>query len=235
MNAEIVTSGTELLLGETVDTNSTYIARQLRDIGVNLYYKTSVGDNVERMALVLRHALERSDLVITTGGLGPTVDDVTRDAVALATGRPLALRPECLEQIEAIFARWRRPVGENNRKQAYLPGGFASHLESGRYRAGFHRRSRRQSNHRPARRPARDGTPHAERGAAVSARPPGRRTGRDQGEGVAHCRPGRELDRRANRRARCARRTQPWGLPHILASSTCASRHEPATSRRPMR
>lgn len=123
MNAEIVTSGTELLLGEIVDTNSTYIARALRDIGVNLYYKTSVGDNVERMALVLRQALVRSDIVITTGGLGPTVDDVTREAAALATGRELTLYSECLAAIEAIFARWGRQIGENNRRQAYLPAG----------------------------------------------------------------------------------------------------------------
>ena len=123
MNAEIVTTGTELLLGEIVDTNSTTIARALRDVGVNLYYKTSVGDNVERVALVLRQALDRSDVVITTGGLGPTVDDVTREAVARATGRPLVLYPECLDQIEAIFRRWGRPFGENNRRQAYLPAG----------------------------------------------------------------------------------------------------------------
>ena len=71
MNAEIITSGTELLLGEIVDTNSTYIARALRDAGVNLYYKTSVGDNIERMALVLCQSLQRSDVIIITGGLGP--------------------------------------------------------------------------------------------------------------------------------------------------------------------
>ncbi|PKO23026.1 MAG: competence/damage-inducible protein A [Chloroflexi bacterium HGW-Chloroflexi-1] len=123
MNAEIITSGAELLLGETVDTNSTYIARALRDIGVNLYYKTSVGDNVDRMALVVCQALERSGIVITTGGLGPTVDDVTREAVAQAIGRPLILYPECMARIEAIFARWGRQVGENNRRQAYLPDG----------------------------------------------------------------------------------------------------------------
>lgn len=123
MDAEIITSGTELLLGEIVDTNSTYIARALRSIGVNLYYKTSVGDNVERMAAVLRQGLARSDLIITTGGLGPTVDDVTREAVAQATGRELVLYPECLAQIEALFARWGRPMGENNRRQAYLPAG----------------------------------------------------------------------------------------------------------------
>jgi nicotinamide-nucleotide amidase len=123
MNAEIVTSGTELLLGETVDTNSTYIARALRDIGVNLYFKTSVGDNIERMALVLRQGLERSDVIITTGGLGPTVDDVTREAVSLVSGRPVVLYGECLAHIEALFARWGRQVGQNNRRQAYLPEG----------------------------------------------------------------------------------------------------------------
>lgn len=123
MNAEIITSGTELLLGETVDTNSTYIARALRDIGVNLYFKTSVGDNVERMALALRQALARADVVITTGGLGPTVDDVTREAVAAATGRRLVLNPECLAHMEALFARWGRTVSENNRRQVYLPEG----------------------------------------------------------------------------------------------------------------
>lgn len=126
MKAEIVTSGTELLLGEIVDTNSTYIARVLRDVGVNLYYKTSVGDNIERMALAVRQALERSDVVITTGGLGPTVDDVTREAVAQATGRSLVMYPECMAQLEAIFARWGRPVGENNRKQTYLPAGSSA-------------------------------------------------------------------------------------------------------------
>ena len=123
MNAEIITSGTELLLGETVDTNSTYIARALRDIGVNLYFKTSVGDNVERMALALRQAFARADVVIITGGLGPTVDDVTREAVTQATGRELALYPECMAQIETIFARWGRAVSENNKRQAYLPAG----------------------------------------------------------------------------------------------------------------
>jgi nicotinamide-nucleotide amidase len=123
MNAEIITSGTELLLGEIVDTNSTYIARALRDIGVNIYFKTSVGDNVERMALAVRQALDRADVVITTGGLGPTVDDVTREAVAQATDRPLLLYPECLAQVQAIFARWGRTLGENNKRQAYLPAG----------------------------------------------------------------------------------------------------------------
>jgi len=121
MHAEIVTTGTELLLGEIEDTNSTYIARQLREVGLNLYYKTSVGDNEERAAMVLRQALARSDVVITTGGLGPTVDDVTREAVARATGRELVFLPELWDQIHARFARWGREPTENNRRQAYIP------------------------------------------------------------------------------------------------------------------
>jgi nicotinamide-nucleotide amidase len=121
VNAEIITSGTELLLGELVDTNSAYIARRLSTIGVNLFYITSVGDNQERMARVLVQALERSDVIITTGGLGPTVDDVTREAVAQATGRELVMHPELMAQIEARFNRWGRGMTENNRRQAYLP------------------------------------------------------------------------------------------------------------------
>lgn len=123
MNAEIITSGTELLLGETVDTNSTYIARALRDIGVNLYFKTSVGDNIERMALALRQALARADVLITTGGLGPTVDDVTREAIAAATGRGLVVNAECLAHMEALYARWGRKISDNNRRQVNLPVG----------------------------------------------------------------------------------------------------------------
>lgn len=123
INAEIITTGTELLLGELVDTNSPYIARRLRTIGVNLFHIISVGDNQERMARVLRQALERSDVIITTGGLGPTVDDVTREAVAEATGRTLVLNESLLAQIEARFNRWGRNMTANNRRQAYLPSG----------------------------------------------------------------------------------------------------------------
>lgn len=121
MDAEIVTTGTEILLGEIVDTNAAWLARRLRDLGINLFYKTTVGDNLERITAVLRQGLERSDLVLVTGGLGPTVDDVTRDAAALATDRELALNEECLDFIEAIFARWGRKVHDNNRRQAMLP------------------------------------------------------------------------------------------------------------------
>ncbi len=123
MHAEIVVTGSELLLGETVDTNSTMLARMLRDIGLDLYYKTVVGDNRERIAAVLRLALERSDIVLTSGGLGPTVDDVTREAVSDVTGRPLVFHQHLLDQIATRFARFGRPMSENNRRQAYVPEG----------------------------------------------------------------------------------------------------------------
>jgi nicotinamide-nucleotide amidase len=123
MRAEIVTTGTELLLGQIDDTNATYLARQLRDLGIDLYFRTTVGDNERRIAQALEEALARADLVITTGGLGPTVDDVTREAVARATGRSLVLWPELLAQIEAFFARFGSTMSDNNRRQAYLPEG----------------------------------------------------------------------------------------------------------------
>ena len=123
MHAEIVVTGTELLLGEIDDTNSTMMARMLRDIGLDLHYKSTVGDNRERMAAVLNIALERSDIVLVSGGLGPTVDDVTREAVSDATGRPLVFRQDLLDQIAARFASFGRQMTENNRRQAYIPEG----------------------------------------------------------------------------------------------------------------
>jgi len=123
MHAEIVSTGTELLLGEIVDTNAAYIARRLRTIGLNLFYKTTVGDNEERMASALKIALGRSDVIITTGGLGPTVDDVTREAVARVTGRELVLDEQLLASIQRHYQRWGRTMSENNRRQAYIPAG----------------------------------------------------------------------------------------------------------------
>ena len=122
-SSEIITIGTEILLGEIVDTNARYLARSLRDIGVDLYRKTSVGDNPRRIAQAIQQALERCDIVITTGGLGPTVDDPTREAVALAIGVPTEYRPELWEQIQARFQRYGRSPTENNRRQAYIPQG----------------------------------------------------------------------------------------------------------------
>jgi nicotinamide-nucleotide amidase len=123
MRAEIVTTGTELLLGQIDDTNATYLARQLRDLGIDIYYRSTVGDNELRIAQILELALARADVIIVTGGLGPTVDDVTREAVARATGRTLVLFPDLLEQIEAFFALFGSKMSDNNRRQAYLPEG----------------------------------------------------------------------------------------------------------------
>lgn len=123
MNVEIVTIGTELLLGEIVDTNSAYIARQLRDVGVNIFYLTTVGDNLERITEAVRTGLRRADVVITTGGLGPTVDDMTRQGVADALGRSLEFHPELLDQIAERFRQLGARMSENNRVQAYLPEG----------------------------------------------------------------------------------------------------------------
>ncbi len=123
MQAEIVSIGTELLLGEIVDTNAAYIARQLTTIGLNLFYKTTVGDNEVRIAGVLEEALERSGIIIATGGLGPTVDDVTREAVARATHRPLEMRPELVDEISAFFRRRGSTMTDNNLRQARLPQG----------------------------------------------------------------------------------------------------------------
>jgi len=123
MHAEIITTGTELLLGEIVDTNAAYLAKQLAGIGLNLYYQTTVGDNEERITAAIESAMQRSDIIITTGGLGPTVDDVTRQAVARATGRELVLQPRLLDQIRCFFDKRGRQMGENNQQQAYLPKG----------------------------------------------------------------------------------------------------------------
>jgi competence/damage-inducible protein CinA-like protein len=122
-SAEIITIGTEILLGEIVDTNARYIARRLRDLGIDLFRKTTVGDNVQRISSVIQQALERCDIIITTGGLGPTIDDPTRQAVAQALGVEMEYRPELWEQIQARFRRYDRIPTENNRRQAYVPAG----------------------------------------------------------------------------------------------------------------
>jgi nicotinamide-nucleotide amidase len=123
MNAEIITIGTELLLGDIVDTNAAWMAQQLAAAGVDVYFRTTVGDNVTRIANAIGIALSRAEVVITTGGLGPTVDDMTREAVAQATRRELVLDEELLAQVRARFAKWNVPMSENNVRQAYIPRG----------------------------------------------------------------------------------------------------------------
>jgi nicotinamide-nucleotide amidase len=122
-SVEIVTIGTEILLGQLVDTNSVHIARVLADHGVDVFAKHSVGDNADRLYAMLEGVLARADGAITTGGLGPTVDDLTKDAVGRAVRKQLVLHEPSLRAIEERFRTFGRPMSENNRRQAYLPEG----------------------------------------------------------------------------------------------------------------
>ncbi|HYW54133.1 MAG TPA: competence/damage-inducible protein A [Dongiaceae bacterium] len=122
-SVEIVTIGTEILLGHLVDTNSVHVARMLADHGVDVYAKHSAGDNADRLAAMLGDVLARADGAVCTGGLGPTVDDLTKDAVARAVGKKLVLHEPSLRAIEERFRQFNRPMADNNRRQAYLPEG----------------------------------------------------------------------------------------------------------------
>jgi competence/damage-inducible protein CinA-like protein len=121
--AEIITIGTELLLGEIQDTNTHYIANVLRHAGIDLYRTTIIGDNEDRIAEVVQEAIYRSNIVLTTGGLGPTVDDPTRSAIAKALGVAIEFQPTLWEQIKERFQKYGRTPSENNRRQAYIPQG----------------------------------------------------------------------------------------------------------------
>jgi len=122
-SAEIITIGTEILLGEIVDTNTRYIARTLRGMGVDLYRTITIGDNVERIAEAIHNSMSRAEIIITTGGLGPTVDDPTREAVAQAAGVELEFREDLWEQVVAVISRYGRKPSENQKRQAYVPKG----------------------------------------------------------------------------------------------------------------
>jgi len=122
-SAEIITIGTEILLGEIVDTNTRYIARTLRGMGVDLYRTITIGDNVDRITEAIHNSMNRAEIVITTGGLGPTVDDPTREAVAKAAGVELEFREDLWEQIVAVISRYGRKPSENQKRQAYVPKG----------------------------------------------------------------------------------------------------------------
>jgi len=123
MSAEILSIGTELLLGDIVDTNAQFLGQQLARLGIPHYYQTTVGDNAERLQTALAVASERSSLLILTGGLGPTPDDITTETVAEFFGAPLVEHPELLEDIRAKYARRGRQMSDSNRKQAQLPSG----------------------------------------------------------------------------------------------------------------
>ena len=123
MNAEIIAIGSELLLGQIIDTNSASIAKSLAENGIELIHTTTVGDDLQRMKETIDDAIHRSEIVITTGGIGPTEDDLTREVVAQVTQHPLTFQPHLMEQIEALFKKRGFQMVESNRKQAYIPEG----------------------------------------------------------------------------------------------------------------
>ncbi|QIA27008.1 competence/damage-inducible protein A [Thermaerobacter sp. PB12/4term] len=125
LNAEIVCVGTELLLGETINTHAAFLSQRLAEYGIDVYHHVTVGDNPARLEAALRQAAGRAGVVIVTGGLGPTGDDLTREAIARVTGRPLVLDAGVLEGIERYFAARGRSMAPGNRKQALFPAGSA--------------------------------------------------------------------------------------------------------------
>ncbi|HZK26539.1 MAG TPA: molybdopterin-binding protein, partial [Thermoclostridium sp.] len=121
MKAEILAVGTELLMGQIANTDAQYISTRLAELGINLYFHTVVGDNAERLEETLKRALERSDIVITTGGLGPTKDDLTKETISKTMNRELVLHADILQNIRDFFEKKHRKMVEINVKQAYLP------------------------------------------------------------------------------------------------------------------
>ena len=132
MRCEIIAVGTELLMGQTTNTNARDIARELSSLGVGVYYQAVVGDNEERLADVFRQALSRADLIILTGGLGPTEDDITRETVARVSELPLEKNKAWEEKLEKFFARFKRPMVAMNLRQTMVPqGGRLFHNDRG--------------------------------------------------------------------------------------------------------
>ena len=123
MVAEIVSIGTELLMGQIVNADAQYLSRRLQSLGISVYYHTTVGDNPQRMRDTLALALSRSDVVITTGGLGPTQDDLSKETAAGLLGLPMAFDEASWQAITGYFARMGRACPENNRKQAMFAQG----------------------------------------------------------------------------------------------------------------
>jgi nicotinamide-nucleotide amidase len=121
--AEILCVGTELLLGDIINTNAAYLSRELAGLGISVYHQTVVGDNPERLKAAVSLALSRSDLVVMTGGLGPTCDDLTRETVAELFGRELVMRYDIADEIKSYFASSGRKMTDNNLRQAMVPQG----------------------------------------------------------------------------------------------------------------
>ena len=123
MIVEVIATGTELLLGHVVNTNAAFLSRQLNDLGFDVFYQSTVGDNRERMKDVLQTAFKRADIIITSGGLGPTQGDITKEVIAQLCEKKLQLHQESLGKIEAYFAVRGIKMSQNNLRQAMLPEG----------------------------------------------------------------------------------------------------------------
>lgn len=123
IKAEIICVGTELLLGDIINTNAPYLSQKLAVLGINQYQQSVVGDNADRLKLKLSDSLANSDIVITSGGLGPTYDDLTKEVVADLLGKKLVMDSQALENIENIFKRRNVEMTDNNKKQALVPEG----------------------------------------------------------------------------------------------------------------
>ncbi|KAA0547869.1 competence/damage-inducible protein A [Bacillus sp. BGMRC 2118] len=120
MNAEIIAVGSELLLGQIANTNAQFLSRQLAEIGVNVYYHTVVGDNPNRLKAAINTAQSRADLLLFTGGLGPTKDDLTKETISSVLQKELQMDQKAMESIEDYYRRVNRPMSDNNRKQALV-------------------------------------------------------------------------------------------------------------------
>jgi nicotinamide-nucleotide amidase len=160
MHAEIISVGTELTTGAMLDTNSQWLSLELAAIGIPVHFHTTVADRLDAMVAVLRTAVERSDLVVLTGGLGPTLDDLTREALAAVLGTQLVLDAKSLEFIRSLFARHHREMPERNSVQAYFPAGSQPISNPRGTAPGIWAEIPRAADRRPALFAAMPGVPH---------------------------------------------------------------------------
>ena len=134
-SAEVIAIGDEMISGARLDTNSQWLTQQLALLGIETLYHTTVGDDISRKTDAFRTAASRADLIVCTGGLGPTADDLTRQVIADLASVPLELDQESMDHIESLFIRRGRTMRESNRIQAYFPQGGRSHRKPRRDRA----------------------------------------------------------------------------------------------------
>ncbi|SHE30323.1 competence/damage-inducible protein A [Alkalibacter saccharofermentans] len=123
MKGEIINVGTEILIGDILNTNAQYISKELSSAGVSVFFQTTVGDNPDRLMSVLKESVERSDLIILTGGLGPTQDDLTKETVARLLGLDMDMHTESYDKMMSFFHKISSKMTQNNLKQAYMPVG----------------------------------------------------------------------------------------------------------------